>query len=121
MTSTELEIRWLSLRFWLRSAVLPTAAALVIALVILKSLVSHPLHLNQAAALIGFFSLYFILIRGGHLVMIRAMHNDLKSRFGDRYESKLKALPRDLRQVNLGFRLARIKRDLIQNTDSGRQ
>ena len=118
MTSSELETKWLSLQYWLRSAVLPSGIVLILALLILKFLVSDRQHLDQAAALIGFFSFYYVLVRGGHLIMIRAMHHDLKSKYGDKYESRLKELPPDLRQINLGFRLARIKRDLTQNRNS---
>ena len=116
MTATELELRWLSLRYWLRASVLPIALVLLVTLLILKQIISHPPYLDQSAALIAFFSLYFALIRGGHLIMIRSMHFDLKTTYGDRYERRLAKLPTDLRQINLGFSLARIKRELIHNS-----
>ena len=116
MTAFELENRWLSLQYWLRTTVLPVAILLLGFLLILKRIITQPQYLDQSAALIAFFSLYFVLIRGGHLVMIRSMHFDLKTKYGERYEKRLARLPSNLRQVNLGFSLARIKRELIDNS-----
>ena len=63
--------------------------------------------------IIGFVTSYFVLIRGGHLVMIRSMHFDLKKQFGQKYEARLAELPKHAKRQNIGFSLARIKRDLI--------
>jgi hypothetical protein len=41
------------------------------------------------------------------------MHFDMKRTYGEAYERRLSQLPRGLKQRNIGFTLARIKRDLI--------
>ncbi len=113
MSALELEKNWLSLHYWLRRVVLPSSLVLIAVLFFLRTLISIPQYRDQAAALIGFFTLYFILIRGGHLLMIRSMHFDLKKTYGEKYDLRLAKLPSDLKRQNIGFLLARIKRDLI--------
>jgi len=74
--------------------------------------------LDHNAVIIGFFVLYFVLVRGGHIIMIRSMHNDLLANYKTPYAEKLKRLPKRGRGLvhrhqNIGFSLARIKRELI--------
>jgi len=46
--------------------------------------------------------------------MIRSLHNEMMRKYKEAYKDRLAAIPRDrLRRHNLGFTLARIKRDLI--------
>ena len=114
MTAKELERSYLSLRCWLQRVVLPSAALLTAALIVFKRVTSDPSILNHNAVIVGFFILYFVLVRGGHLIMIRSLHNEMMRKYKEAYKDRLAAIPRDrLRRHNLGFTLARIKRDLI--------
>lgn len=113
MSSTELETRFLSLRFWLLRCVLPCAITLAGLIVFLRVFIESPHHRDQTALILAFSMVYFTLFRAGHLFMIRSMHLDLKHTYGNAYEVRLQKLPRDLQRKNLGFTLARIKRDLI--------
>lgn len=113
MTTYELEKHWLSLKYWVRSSVLPITLLLLLMLLLLKFWFTDLSSQNHNSLIIGFFCFYFILIRGGHLIMIRSMHFELKKKYGDAYNERLSYLPRDLRRYNIGFTLARIKRDLV--------
>lgn len=113
MTSLQLERHYLSLRCWLLKCVLPASLLLLGLLLALPAILSDPTYIDQTAAIFGFFILYFVLVRGGHLFMIRSMHMELKQTYGDRYERLLSRLPEKLHRQNIGFRLARIKRELI--------
>lgn len=113
MTPNELETRWLSLRYWLVKCVLPSAITLGTLIVLLPVVLPDPMYRTETMAIFAFFTLYFVLFRAGHMVMIRSMHFDLLKTYGPKYEERLKALPKDLRRQNLGFTLARIKRDLV--------
>lgn len=113
MSPEELETRWLSLRYWLQKCVLPSAITLAGLLLALPVVLPKPAYRLETMVIFAFFTLYFVLFRGGHLIMIRSMHFDLKKTYGPKYESRLKSLPKDLKRQNLGFTLARIKRDLI--------
>lgn len=113
MTSQDLETHWLSLRYWLTRCVLPSAVTLCALLLLLPLAVKHPQYRDQTAAILGFFTLYFVLFRAGHVFMIRSMHFDLKTTYGEAYELRLRELPANLHRKNLGFTLAKIKRELI--------
>lgn len=113
MTSHELETRHLSLRYWLTRCFLPAAIILLVLLALLPRFITKELYLDQTSAVFGFFMLYFILIRAGHLIMIRSMHFDLKQTYGEAYDAYLSTLPTNMHRHNLGFSLARIKRRLI--------
>lgn len=113
MSSCDLETNWLSLRAWLQRCVLPSAIILILMMVCLRLTLQAGRYQDQTSLIIGFSLLYFVLIRGGHLMMIRSMHFDLKKTYGKKYEVKLSGLPQNLKRHNLGFTLARIKRDLI--------
>ena len=114
MTVREIERDWLSLRCWLNRCVLPSAMALVLALLSFRLITEDPSTLNHNALIVGFFTIYFMLIRGGHLLMIRALHSELKVKYKDRYAKRLAAVPSSkMRSHNLGFTLTRIKRELL--------
>jgi len=113
MTVHDLETRMLSLRSWLLGCVLPSAAILCVTLLLFRSVTRDPSILNHNAVIVGFFMFYFVLIRGGHLIMIRSLHRELKTKYKDEYKQKLAALPPNFKKRNLGFTLARMKRDLI--------
>ena len=118
MTAKELEQDWLSLRCWLLRCVGPAAIVLLITLGAFRMITNRPQMLDQNAVIVGFFILYFILVRGGHMLMIRSMHHELLSKYEQPYKARLAALPRRgkgflQRRSNIGFTLAKIKRDLI--------
>ncbi len=116
MTSAELETGWLSLRHWVQRCVLPSVLTLIGLLLSLPIILKDNTYQTETSVVFTFFTVYFVLIRGGHLIMIRSMHFDLRKTYGKTYEARLAKLPRDLRRVNLGFTLTRIKRDLIHNS-----
>lgn len=113
MTPNELESQFLSLRYWLRACVLPSALSLAGFILFLPVLLPEETFRKETAVIFVFFMLYFVFFRGGHLIMIRSMHFDMMRAFGETYEARLKSLPSDIQRRNLGFTLARIKRDLI--------
>lgn len=114
MTPKELERSHLSIRCWLQRVVLPSAALLAGALFIFGRITSDDSVLDHNAVIVGFFILYFVLVRGGHLIMIRSLHNEMMRKYKEAYAERLAGLSYDsLRRRNLGFTLARIKRDLI--------
>ncbi len=114
MTPEELERDYLSLRCWLRRCVLPSAAVLAALLLVLGQVTDARQALNENAVIIGFFTLYFILVRGGHIIMIRSMHKDMMAKYEAPYRARLAGLPHaGMRRRNLGFTLAKIKRSLI--------
>lgn len=106
--------RWLSLRCWLTRTVLPAAGALLAVLILLKTIGPDEVTLDHTAALVGFSALYFILFRGGHILMIRSLHSEMMKKHQEAYREKLAAFPiGDLKRRNLGFTLARVKRDIL--------
>ena len=75
---------------------------------------SDAVGLNHKAVIVGFFVFYFILVRGGHLIMIRSMHFEMKRKYEEAYRERLAYLPiGQMKRRNIGFTLARIKRELI--------
>jgi len=114
MTPELLERDWLSLRYWLLRCVLPSTLILILVLGLFRVVMDTPSTLNHNAVIVGFFALYFILIRGGHILMIRSLHFDLKRKYEAAYREKLAYLPiGQMKRRNIGFTLARIKRELI--------
>lgn len=114
MTPELLERDWLSLRYWLQRTVLPSAIVLLVILGILRLIDSETVGLNHKAVIVGFFVFYFILVRGGHILMIRSMHFDMKRRYEEAYRERLAYLPiGQMKRRNIGFTLAKIKRELI--------
>ena len=121
MTCLELETQWLSVKYWVRWSVLPTSILLLLLLIGLKLWNDQPIIHSHASVILGFFAAYFIFVRGGHLVMIRSMHFDMKRKYGEAYDKHLARLPLNLGRYNLGFTLARIKRDLIHAKTSSQR
>lgn len=114
MTPELLERDWLSLRYWLQRCVLPSAIVLLVILALIRVVDPEAVSLNHKAVIVGFFAFYFIIVRGGHILMIRSMHFDMKRRYKDAYRERLAYLPiGQMKRRNIGFTLARIKRDLI--------
>lgn len=114
MSPEALSYRWLSLRVWLLRTVLPSALSLVLVLLLLQSIGPDSKTLDHTAVMVGFAALYFTLFRGGHILMIRSLHFDMLRRHPEAYREKLLAFAdTNLKRRNLGFTLARIKRDIL--------
>jgi len=114
MTPELLERDWLSLRYWLTRCVLPCAVFLFGILCLFRLIDSDTSNLNHNAVIVGFFALYFILIRGGHIIMMRSLHFELKRKYEEGYREKLAYVPiGQIKRRNIGFTLARIKRELM--------
>ncbi len=114
MTPELLERDWLSLKFWAQKCVLPSAIALLVILGLFYLVSDNPKDLNHNAVIVGFFTLYFILVRGGHLLMIRSLHKELLRKYQEGYRHKLGYIPQgQIKRRNIGFTLARIKRELM--------
>jgi len=120
MTPEALQNDWLSLRYWLQRCVLPSAVVLLVILTILKLMPGTAQELDHKAVLPAFFTLYYILVRGGHILMIRSLHKDLYKRYEEAYREILAQFnPDTMKTRNIGFTLARIKRELsCVKTDS---
>lgn len=117
MTPELLERDWLSMRYWLQRCVLPAASILVIILLAMRWVSTDAKELSHSALIAGFFALYFILVRGGHIVMIRSLHFDMIRKHEALYREKLAKLPTaQMSRRNIGFTLARIKREIINTT-----
>lgn len=113
MTPEYLETHYLSVRYWVVRTLLPTAFILLLVLIVIGFLTGDGSELNHASVIAAFFAAYFVLIRAGHLFMIRAMHLTLKKEYAAVYPKKLASLPKNMNRRNLGFSLAKIKSDLI--------
>lgn len=114
MSPENVSYRWLSLNCWLVRTVLPSAAALTAVLILLQFIGPDKSTLDHTSVLVGFSALYFILFRGGHILMIRSLHSDMMKRHPEAYREKLAAFDAgDLKRRNLGFTLARVKRDIL--------
>lgn len=114
MTPEQIEYHFLSLRAWLLRTVGPTAAALCLALLLCRGWLRPDIR-DHTAVLIGFAALYYVLIRGGHMVMIRSLHKDMLRRYEAEYRARLSALTADQLRRNIGFTLTRIKRDILDH------
>ncbi len=117
MTPERIERDWLSLRYWLTRCVLPAAAVLLIVLGVMRLLIDDQSDLNHNALIVGFFALYFILVRGGHIIMMRSLHFELLRKYEDKYRKQLAGLPPEsFWRRNLGFTLAQIKRNCLDES-----
>jgi cytochrome b subunit of formate dehydrogenase len=112
MTPKQIEYRYLSLHCWLMRVVAPTTGAVLIALFFVHGLSSEKLR-DHTAVLVGFAALYFILIRGGHIIMVRSLHNDMLKRYEADYRERLSQLNAQNIRGNISFALTRIKRDIL--------
>jgi len=111
MTPEQIEHHYLSLRVWVLRTVLPTMAALIMALLLCAGMSSEKLK-DQSAALIGFSALYFMLVRAGHITMVRSLHKDLLEKYETEYRVQLSHLSTENTPRNISFAVARIKRDI---------
>lgn len=114
MTPELLERDWLSLRYWLQRCVFPSAVILLTILGLLRLIGLEASALDHNSIIVGFFVAYFVLIRGGHIIMIRSLHFELKRKYEEAYRERLAYVPiGQIKRRNIGFTLARIKRELI--------
>lgn len=71
---------------------------------------------DHNATIVGFFAFYYVLIRGGHIVMIRSLHSELMSKYEAAYRIELaKFSSASMKRKKIGFALAQIKRRIIEN------
>lgn len=106
--------RWLSLHSWCARTVLPAAVSLIAVLALLRAFKPSETTLDHTAVMVGFAALYFILFRGGHVLMIRSLHVEMMKKHEDAYRDKLgRMTKKQLRRSNIGFTLARVKRDIL--------
>lgn len=118
MTPKELERDWLSLRCWLQRCVGPSAIVLLLTLGAFRLISDEAKTLDHNAVIVGFTMLYFVLVRGGHIIMIRSLHKEMMRKYEKGYSLRLAKLPPRGRKIferraNIGFTLAKIKRELI--------
>lgn len=116
MTPETLIANHLSLRYWLQRIVLPTMLILLVLLFVFSALSEVPRFRDNNAAIVGFFSFYFVLIRGGHMIMIRSLHKDMMRKYEEAYRYELAAVdPVLFRRKSIGFTLAQIKRRILED------
>ncbi len=88
---------------------------LLLFLYLFASLSDVPRFRDHNATIVGFFAFYFVLVRGGHIVMIRSLHRDLLKRHEEAYRFELAAVdPVVFRRKTIGGTLAQIKRRILE-------
>ena len=118
MTPDSFTETYLSLRVWLQRIVLPTMLCLLVYLYMVSAFSDTPRFRDHSAVLIGFSAFYFVLIRGGHMVMIRSLHHDLMKKHEEAYRYELAAIdPILFRRRSIGFTLAQIKRRIYEDAN----
>jgi len=116
MTPEFLIANFLCLRVWLQRIVLPTMLALLVFLYLFSVISEAPRFRDHNATIVGFFAFYFVLVRGGHMIMIRSLHKDLMQKHEAAYRYELAAVDLILfRMRSIGFTLAQIKRRILEN------
>lgn len=116
MTPETLISNFLCFRVWLQRIVLPTMLALLVFLYLFAVISEAPRFRDHNATIIGFFAFYFVLVRGGHMVMIRSLHRDLMKKHEAAYRYELAAVdPIFFRRRSIGFTLAKIKRRILED------
>ena len=116
MTPESLIANYLPLRVWLQRIVLPTMLALLLFLYLFASISEAPRFRDHNATIVGFFAFYFVLVRGGHMIMIRSLHRDLMKKYEAAYRYELAAVaPVLFRRGTIGFTLAKIKRRILED------
>jgi len=116
MTPESLIENYLCLRVWLQRIVLPTMLALLLFLYMFSAISEVPRFRDHNATIVGFFAFYFVLVRGGHMIMIRSLHKDLMRKHEAAYRYELAAVaPILFRMRSIGFTLAQIKRRILED------
>lgn len=114
MSIERLEGYYLTWSYWARVYLLPAALILVSVLLIARFLAQGRSELDEIAVIAGFFAFYFVAVRGGHIYMIRTMHNQLKKDYAGIYPKRVQSLPSRMKMRQIGFALARIKAELAR-------
>ena len=114
------EQKWFSLRAYARHIIAPWLAISGLAYLIASFGQGGQSEIHRVV-LVLFFSLYFLVVRSGLLVMTMNLHDTLKKDFGQAYANRLIA-PRDFGWLGLrlGATLARIKCVLIEERQNAR-
>lgn len=116
MTPETLIANHLSLRIWLQRIVLPTMIVLLTFLYAFSVISDAPRFRDHNATIVGFFAFYFVLVRGGHMIMIRSLHKDLMKKHEGAYRYELAAVdPVLFKRKSIGFTLAQIKRRILED------
>ena len=116
MTPETLISNHLCLRVWLQRIVLPTMLVLLVFLYAFSAISDAPRFRDHNATIVGFFAFYFVLVRGGHMIMIRSLHKDLMNKHEDAYRYELAAVdPILFKRKSIGFTLAQIKRRILED------
>jgi len=116
MTPEFLIANFLCLRVWLQRIVLPTMLALLVFLYLFSVISEASRFRDHNATIVGFFAFYFVLVRGGHMIMIRSLHKDLMQKHEAAYQYELAAVdPILFRMRSIGFTLAQIKRRILED------
>jgi len=116
MTPEFLIMNYLSLRVWLQRIVLPTMLLLLVCLFLFFAISETPRFRDHIATIVGFFAFYFVLVRGGHMIMIRSLHKELLKKHETAYRYELSAVdPILFRMRSIGFTLAQIKRRIFED------
>ena len=116
MTPESLITNYLCVRVWLQRIVLPTMLVLLVFLYLFSAISEAPRFRDHNATIIGFFAFYYVLVRGGHLIMIRSLHKDLMNKHEAAYRYELAAVdPILFRLRSIGFTLAQIKRRILED------
>ena len=89
---------------------------LLVFLYLFSAISEAPRFRDHNATIIGFFDFYYVLVRGGHLIMIRSLHKDLMNKHEAAYRYELAAVdPILFRLRSIGFTLAQIKRRILED------
>ena len=116
MTPETFIANYLCLRVWLLRIVLPTMLVLLVFLYMFAAISEAPRFRDHNATIVGFFAFYFVLVRGGHMIMIRSLHKDLMQKHEAAYRYELAAVdPILFRMRSIGFTLAQIKRRILED------
>ena len=118
MTPESLVRHHLSLRYWLLKIVFPTMLVLLMCLYLFSLISEVERFRDHNATIVGFFAFYFVLIRGGHIIMIRSLHGELMSKHEKAYRLELSKLNMSgLKRKKIGFTLAQIKRRIFDSVE----
>ena len=118
MTPEALMSNYLSLRVWLQRIVLPTMLCLLLCLYLFSIWSDGARFKDHSAVIVGFLAFYFVLIRGGHIIMIRSLHKEMLEKHEAAYRYELAAVhPILFRRKTIGFTLTQIKRRILDDAN----
>ena len=119
MTPESLVRHHLSMRHLFVRIVLPTMVVLLLGLYLFSLISNAERFRDHNATIIGFFAFYYVLIRGGHIIMIRSLHKELMSKYEPAYRLELSKMSLALiKRKKIGFALAQIKRRILDSAEA---